>query len=321
MGWLARFSIRNSVLVHLLIVALVLCGSFSLIKLPRELMSEISFNWVFLRLDLPGAAAQESEQLLALPVEDAIENVEGIKSVSSRSKEGYTFFSIKFDNVDDATFYRYYQDLKDEVSKVNLPEETEEPFWLNFSSQDFVPMVQVVVHGGLENRDLFSVTEDLHDDIADIPGVGKIEVGGVQERQIWVEVDPDALGGYGLTLGQVSAALQKANVNVPGGILNVGASEYLLRTVNQFNAIQQIEQVVVGSSANGGLVRVGDIADIEDTFEDPKILSRFEGEPAATLSISKKAGENSIQLIEAIREVVGRYRTRLEGRAEVSISG
>jgi len=321
MGWLARFSIRNSVLVHLLVIALILCGSFSLIKLPRELMSEISFNWVFLRLDLPGAAAQETEQLLAVPVEGAIDGVQGIKSVSSRSKEGYAFFSIKFDNVDDATFYRHYQDLKDEVSKVALPEETEEPFWLNFSSQDFAPMVQVVVHGGLENRELFSVTEDLHDDIADIAGIGKIEVGGVQERQIWVEVDPDALSGYSLSLGQVSLALQKANVNVPGGILNVGASQYLLRTVNQFSAIQQIEQAVVGSSPSGGLVRVADIADVEDTFEDPRILSRFEGQPASTLSISKKAGENSIELIEAIRKVVEGYRTRLDGRAQVSISG
>ena len=89
MKWLASFSIRNTVLIHMLLIALIIVGSYSLVKLPREMMSEISFNWVFLRVDLPGAAPQEIEQLIADPIEDILEEVEGVSRTYSRSKEGF----------------------------------------------------------------------------------------------------------------------------------------------------------------------------------------------------------------------------------------
>jgi multidrug efflux pump subunit AcrB len=319
--WLARFSIRNTVLVHMLIAALIIIGSYSLAKLPRELMSEISFNWVFLRVDLPGAAPQEIEQLITDPIEEVIEEVEGIASTYSRSKEGYSFLSIKFEQTDPQTFRNHYQDLKDKFGSIDLPEETEDPFWLNFTSQDFMPMVQVVIHGDLDRRALYLVTRDLERDVKAIDGIGKVEVGGIQERQLWVEVNPDALGGYGLTLTQVAAALKGANLNLPGGNLKTSGEEYILRTVGQFESPDQIGEVIVGTSPGGGLVRVSDIAQVQDTFRELRILSRFEGQPAATLSISKKAGGNSIKLIEEIRALAEVYGKRLDGQAEVSISG
>jgi len=321
MKWLARFSIRNSVLVHMLILALIIVGSYSLVKLPRELMSEIAFNWVFLRVDLPGAAPQEIEQLVTDPVEDVIEGVEGVAGTYSRTKEGYAFFSIKFDQSDKQTFRNHYQDLKDKFATVTLPEETEDPFWLNFTSQDFMPMVSVVIHGDLSRAELHRTTRDLERDIKDIKGIGKVEVGGIQDRQLWVEVSPDAINGHGVTLTQVAAALGTANLNLPGGNLNTGGEEYILRTVGQYQSVSQLGEVIVGTSPDGGMVRVHDVAKIVDTFKELSILSRFEGEPAATLSISKKAGGNSIQLIEKIRAVADNYDKQLAGSAHVSITG
>ena len=321
MKWLARFSIRNTVLVHMLIVALIIVGSYSLVKLPRELMSEIAFNWVFLRVDLPGAAPQEIEQLITDPVEDVIEEVEGVAGTYSRTKEGYAFFSIKFEQSNKQTFRNHYQDLKDKFATVKLPDETEDPFWLNFTSQDFMPMVSVVIHGDLNRADLHRTTRDLERDIKDIKDVGKIEVGGIQDRELWVEVSPDAINGYGITLAQVAAALDAANLNLPGGNLKSGGEEFLLRTVGQYESIDQLGEVIVGTSLGGGIVRVSDVATIRDTFKELAILSRFEGEPAATLSISKKAGGNSIQLIEKIRAVADSYNRRIGPTAKVSITG
>jgi len=321
MKWLARFSIRNSVLVHMLILALIIVGSYSLVKLPRELMSEIAFNWVFLRVDLPGAAPQEIEQLITDPVEDVIEGVEGVAGTYSRSKEGYAFFSIKFEQSDKQTFRNHYQDLKDKFATVALPDETEDPFWLNFTSQDFMPMVSVVIHGDLDRAELHRATRDLERDIKNIRGIGKVEVGGIQDRQLWVEVSPDAINGYGLSLTQVASALGAANLNLPGGNLTTGGEEYILRTVGQYQSVSQLGEVIVGTSPDGGMVRVRDVAEVIDTFKELSILSRFEGEPAATLSISKKAGGNSIQLIEQIRSVAAAYDKQLAGAAQVSITG
>ncbi len=319
---LAQASIRNSVLVHMLVLALLLVGSYSLIKLPRELMSEIAFNWVFVRIDLPSAAAQEVEQQIAIPVEAEIETVDAVSSVSVRAKEGYAFFSVKFEQVDDREFDAAYQELKDAVGLVSLPDDAEDPFWVNFSSQDFVPMVQVVLHGELSKAEMFGIAEDLEDDVKAIPGIGKIERGGMQDRQIRVEVDPDGLGGYGLTLDAVSRALTAANINIPGGLLSVGASEYILRTVGQFDAVDVIGEVVIGASDSGTVVKVADIATVVDDYEAARVVSRFQGLPAITLSISKQAGGNSIELVEQIRALAALYNERIDDpRVQVSVTG
>ncbi len=321
MRWLARLSIRNSVLVHMLIVGLILMGVHSFSRLPRELMSEIAFNWVFLNVQLPGASANEIEQLIGVPVERVAEDVSGISSVSSRSKEGYVFFSFKFEQIPDQEFQTAYQDLKEQVGAVTLPDDVKEPIWVNFTSQDFKPMVQVVLHGDLSPQERLDLSRELEDEIKAIDGIGKIEVGGVRDREVRVDVDPVALEGYGLSLPQVAAALQKANQNTPGGILNVGANEVLLRTLGQFDSVEALERVVVGSGPNGTAIRISDLAQVHDTFEELRIRSRFNGEPAATLSVSKQAGANSIELIEKIRTITERRSDQLEPRARVTVSG
>ena len=321
MRGLAAFSIRNSVLVHLMIAGLLLVGTWSLIQLPRELMSEISFNWVFIRIDWPNAAPQEIEQQIAIPVEEALDKVDGVSSVSLRCKEGYAFFSVKFEQVSDDDFDKYYTALKDEVGVVQLPGETEDPVFVNFSSQDFVPMVSVVIHGDLPNDELFDLAERVEDDIAAIEGIGKIEVGGVRERQILVSVDPDALGAHGLAMTQIAGALAASNTNIPGGVLAVGPSEYLIRTVNEFDSLGDIGDVVLGSAPGSGLVLLRDVATVEDTWEEADVLSRFDGKPSVNLSITKKAGGNSIELIDTIQALVERHNGELDDRVRLSVSG
>jgi len=320
---LARFSLDNSVLVHMLVAALILTGVWSYMQLPRELMSEISFNWVFIRVDLPSAAPQEIETQIAVPVEAAIERVQEVSSVTVRCKEGYVFFSVKFEQIADDEFDTAYQQLKDEVGSVPLPDDAEDPFWVNFSSQDFVPMVQVVIAGELPKGELYDLADRVKEGIENIDGIGKIEVGGVSEREVHVDVDPDALAAARMTLMEISGALQRSNVNVPGGLMSVGRSELLLRTVGAFSAVEEVDEVVV-RTGDEGVVRVGDVADVSDTWRTSRVLTRFEGEPAVTLSVSKQAGGNSIALIEQIRALMGRFNGQLsedESAARLSITG
>ncbi|MEE2828551.1 MAG: efflux RND transporter permease subunit, partial [Myxococcota bacterium] len=234
-------------------------------------------------------------------------------SVTVRVKEGYSFFSIKFESLSDQDFDAAYQDLKDKVGAVSLPEETEEPFWLNFTSQDFVPMVQVVIHGTLPRTELYDLAERVTDDIRDIRKVGKIEVGGVQPREIRVAVDPDALQAYNLSILAISQALSQANSNIPGGLVTVGRNQFLLRTVGAFDSVAEIGEVIVSRSPGGGLVRVSDLAEVEDDWRDARVYTRFDGHPAVTLSVSKQPGGNSVAIIEQIREIVDRYNSQLEG--------
>ena len=158
-------SIRNAVLVHMLVLGLLMMGTYAYTELPRQLMSELSFNWVFIRVDYPGVPADDLEQLLAIPIEEQVRSVDGVSSVSNRSKEGFTFFSVKFESLSDDEFNDVYQEVKDAVAVVRLPEEAEEPFWVNFSSADFVPMVSLVLAGDMPKGELFDIAEELEDQI------------------------------------------------------------------------------------------------------------------------------------------------------------
>ena len=322
MRWLPRFSINNTVLVHMLVIGLVLMGTYAYIQLPRQLMSELAFNWVFIRVDVPGTPPDDIEQLVAIPIEEAISNVDGVSSVSNRSKEGFAFFSVKFEQLSNDEFDSAYQELKDAAAVVDLPADAEDPLWINFSSADFAPMVSLVVSGTMEKGDLFDLVLDLEEDIEAIQGISKADKGGIQERQIWVEVDPDRLNAAGMPLDAVVQALRAANVSIPGGLLTVGSSDYLLRTANQFDTIEHIEQVVIGASPAGGSVRVGDVASVEDLWEDAQVFARFENEPAVTLTVAKKPEGNSLRLTQQIRALAEDYNARFGDQgARVTITG
>lgn len=322
MRWLPRFSINNTVLVHMLIIGLVLMGTYAYMQLPRQLMSELAFNWVFIRIDHPGVPPDDIEQLIAIPIEEAVSNVDGVSSVSNRSKEGFAFFSIKFEQLSNDEFDTAYQELKDAAAVVDLPADAEDPLWINFSSADFAPMVSLVVSGTMNKGDLFDLVLELEEDIEAIPGISKADKGGIQERQIWVEVDPDRLNAAGMPLDSVVQALRAANVSIPGGLLTVGSADYLLRTTNQFDTITQLERVVIGASPDGGSVTVGDVANVEDLWEDASVIARFEHEPAVTLTVAKKPEGNSLQLTEQIRALAVDYNERYADQgARVTVTG
>ncbi len=322
MRWLPRFSINNIVMVHMLLIGLVLMGTYAYTQLPRQLMSELAFNWVFVRIDYPGVPPDDIEELIAIPIEDAIRNVDGVSSISNRSKEGFAFFSIKFEQLSDEEFDTAYQELKDAAAVVDLPDDAIDPLWINFSSAEMVPMLSLVVSGTLEKGELFDLALSLEEDIEAIPGISKADKGGIQERQIWVEVDPDRLNAVGMPLDSVVMALRAANVSIPGGLLTVGSSDYLLRTTNQFESVSQIEAAVIGASPTGGSVTVGDVAHVEDLWEDAKVIARFEGEPAVTLTVVKKPLGNSLDLTGQIRAMADEYNARYPNKeARVTVTG
>jgi len=151
----------------------------------------------------------------------------------------------------------------------------------------------------------------LREDILDIEDVAKVNTSGVRDREIWIEVDPDRLYGYGLQLQQVMDALRASNLNLPGGDIKMGRSEYLIRTVEEFGEVDQIRNVIVHTfRPGGGQVKVRDLARVRDTYEDARTLSRLDGRPAITLSVMKKLEGNSIRLTDEIKEIAKDWEAR-----------
>ena len=317
-----KLSVNNPVLVHMITIAVIVLGSYTLINMPRELERDMSFNWAIIWVAYPGVSPEEIEKLIVKPIEDEIADVDKIESITSTAAEGSAGISVKFDqNISRDEFEKLYQDLRTELDKVrNLPEDAEDPDMLKLESNTSTPVIDVVISGDLPERKLQELAEALQDEIEAVEGVLEVSIFGIRERQIWVEIDHDRLDRYSLTLGQVVSALAAKNMNVPAGELKIGRSEFLLRTVGEFDAIVQIQNVIVKQIPGGGKIRIGHVAQIRDTYEEPTVISRLNGEPGITLSVAKRGEGSTIQIVDTVRAIAEKFRTnKLPKGAEITL--
>ena len=317
-----RLSVNNPVLVHMITIATIVLGSYMLINMPRELERDMSFNWALIWVTYPGVSPEEIEKLITKPIEDEIADVNKIESITSTAAEGFTGISVKFDqNISRNEFDKLYQDLRTELDKVqNLPEDAEDPAMFKLESNTLTPVIDVVVAGDFPEKERRKLAEELQDEIAAVEDVLEVSIYGIRDRQIWVEIDPDRLDRYSLTLGQVVGALAAKNMNVPAGELKIGRLEYLLRTVGEFDSIDQIQNVIVHQIPGGGKIRIKDVAQVRDTYEEPTVIPRLNGKPAITLSVAKRGEGSTIQIVNTVRSIVEKYRiNRLPEGAEISL--
>ena len=168
----------------------------------------------------------------------------------------------------------------------------------------------------LPEKELRDIAEDLRDGLEAIEGVSEILVGGIRDREIWIEVEPDRLDRHTPALSQVVQSIAAKNMNVPAGKLKVGSSEYLLRTVGEFDSVDQVQEVIIRRIPGGGKIRVGDVAEVKDTFEEPTVISRLDGALSITLSVSKRSKGSTVGIVDRVHAVVEDYQqNRLpEGR-------
>lgn len=323
MSRISNFAVDNPVLVNLIMIGIIVIGAlWALPQLPRELMPNMSLNWAFIVVSYRGVAPEEIEQYVTIPIEEAVEDIDGIETITSVSSEGLTQVSVKFETMSDDEFDKRFQDLESKVNGLrDLPDDASDPFILDFGTEEFIPMVTVVLAGDVPEAELKDIAEDLRDLIKDIDGMSKADIYGMRERQIWVELNSSRLDYYNLSLGHVVTALASQNVSVPGGRIDVGREEYLLRTVGQFESVDELNDVIISSTPNGGIVRLSDVGRANDTFRKRTSTSRFNGEVSMTISMSKKPKGNTIALIDEIREVCEEYERRLPPGVSISVTG
>lgn len=317
---IAKFSVRNSVLVNLLMVGLFLFGGISLFRMPTELNPEISFNWVFITVIYPGAAPSETEQLIVDPIESEIQDVDDISEIQSTGGEGFGFVFVKFDDMSDSEFRERYTDLKAEVDKVALPDEAEDPIIDDFGSGDFLPVITVNMAYTIPDENAFKIADELEDDLLDLKGVAKVQVSGLAEREIWIEVDPVKMNGLGVTFDEILMAAKLRNLNVPGGTIAFGKTEYLIRSLGQYQSVAEIENTIVRTAPTGETIKIRDVARVNDRREELTILSRLNGEPSITFSVSKNSDANSTEVIDEIKALVGQYQSQSPTGVEYSLT-
>jgi multidrug efflux pump len=313
---IAKFSVKNSVLVNLLMIGLFIFGGISLWKMPTELNPKVDFNWVFVTVFYPGASPTETENLIVDKIEAEIQDVDDITEIQSTAGEGFGFVMVKFDDMSQSEFREHYTDLKSEIDKVEFPEDAEDPLLQSFSSGDFLPVITINMSYTIPEDNAQKIADELEDELIDLSGVSKVQVAGLAQREIWVEVDPVKMNTLNITFDQIVMALKVRNLNVPGGNIAFGKTEYLIRSVGEYQSIDEIKNTVIKTTVNGDFVKIKDVAEVNDRREEMPILSRLNGETSITFSISKNSDANSIDVIDEIKNMLETFKTNIPDGVE-----
>ncbi|MFC2149994.1 efflux RND transporter permease subunit [Calditrichota bacterium] len=314
---IVRYSVRNPVLVNLLMVAILILGMASLAELPRELSPKVSFNWAFIVIPFPGVGAEEVEKLIVVPVEEELEKIDDVKTISAEANEGGCFIMVQFEDMSNDEFKEHLREVVMQVNSVELPEDAFDPIVDEFSSDDFMPVISVSIAGDISEQVLKQISDDLRDDLLDIDGIAQVAVTGTREREIWIEVDPRRLTQHNISMSQVAQAVSSSHFDLAGGDLYLGRESVLVRTVGEVDDPSGFNNLVVRWNPSGKHIQLGDVAKISDTWQEESSRSRIDGEPAVTLSISKRTWASSLDIIEEVKTVANSYESRLPQNAQI----
>ncbi|MCX7004151.1 MAG: efflux RND transporter permease subunit [bacterium] len=311
----AEFSIRQRVLINMLVITLLVAGVFSFFNLRREIFPSISANYISVTtLDVTLNAPEDVERLITVPIEDQLRDIEEIYRLTSVSSPNLAriFMELREEETDVQAVLNEVRQKVDQAKR-DLPRSAENPVIEEVDFPFPVLVVGMTYSPRADRIAMKRVADDIENELMTIPSVASVVVAGLSDRELWIEVDPYRAQAYGLSLAQIGAAIRARNLDVPGGVLKTTtAGEYTLRTLAQVreNTWRTLADVVIQRSG-GQTVRVRDVAVIHNTFEEDSTLGRVDGKPAITFTVNKQESGDTIKIADHIRTVVERARLRL----------
>jgi hydrophobic/amphiphilic exporter-1 (mainly G- bacteria), HAE1 family len=298
-------SIRRPVTVFMTTLGVVLFGLVAASRLAVDLLPDISYPSLTVRTDLPDAAPADVEQFVSRPIEEGVGVVPGLVRMHSVSRPGQSEVTLEFTSgtrMDLASL-----SVREKLDLVTLPREARRPAVLRFDPS-LDPILRLRLSGGGNLQRLRRIAEHtVKADLEGAPGVAAVKVVGGEEQEIGVEVNAGRLSAVGLTLADVSRRLADENINLAGGSLTEGQSEYLIRATNQFLSPAEIGDVVLVSRPDG-VVRVADIATVGRGAKDREVVARLDGNEAVEISIYKEGDANTVAVARAVKHRMDRLQ-------------
>jgi HAE1 family hydrophobic/amphiphilic exporter-1 len=278
----------------------IMLGWISFTRLPVDLMPDISFPSLTVRVSYSGVGPLEMEELVTRPLEQALSAVAGLERLESTSSEGSSRVSLNFawgTDLNEAA-----DDVRNRLDRIRgrLPDEADPPIMFKFDASA-APIMSVGVEGDFDRVRLREIGEhDLSPRLERVPGVAAVTVDGGLRRQIHVELSKEKITALNLPVDRITALLRSENQNIPLGEIDEGDRTYLVRSQGQFETLDEIRELVVMTRA-GVPVYLKDIADVTDATEDFRSFTRINGKPGVRLRITKQSGQNTVQIADAVR--------------------
>lgn len=307
------FTVRRPVAVWMVTLATAVFGFFSYGRLPVTLMPELTYPTLTVRTEYPGAAPEEVENDVSRPVEEALGVVSGLRRISSISRAGISDVVLELSW--DTEVHQATQDVLERLDLVFLPDDAERPLILHYDPS-LDPVMELSLSGAGERfageeglRRLRRLADlQIKRSLEPIKGVAAVRVRGGLEEEIHVQLDGDRLERSGLSIQQVIDRLRQENINVAGGTIQEGRTEYMVRTLNEYQDLDQIRDTVV-ARRDGRDVRVGDLGAVSWAHKEREILTRTDGGESVQIDVFKEADANIVALAAQVRAAIGELDT------------
>jgi len=314
-GIIAWFT-RNGVAANLLMAGILMAGAVTLrLGIPTEVFPEFELDLVSVSVPYRGATPAEVEEAVVIRIEEAIQDLQGIKKMTSTAAEGMGAVRVEVDKGYDSR--EILDDIKNRVDAINtFPVETEKPVISLVQPRGEV--ITVVLSAEMGEHDLRRLGELIRDEIVNLPDVTQVALRGVRPYEIAIEVSEETLQQYGLTLTGVADAIRRTSVDLPAGAIKSSAGEILLRTKGQAYVGEEFAGIVLLTRPDGSRVTVGDIAAIKDDFEETPLFARWNGKSCVMIAVSRVGGQNAITLAESVKEYLETRQATLPPGVDLS---
>ena len=293
------FMASNGVAANLLMFALLAAGIVSLTGLEREAWPEIPFNNIEVSVSYPGATPEEVEESIVVKIEEQISSLTDVNAVKSVAAPGIASVRAEVESGTDIS--ARIDDIESAVARIQtFPASAERPEIREMTSSQSI--IRLIVYGDISERSLKELAHSIEDELASLPEVSLADTSAVRQYEISIEVPSKRLRALGLTLADIAAAVRRGSLDLSAGSIDTRETQVRVRTLGQSYDQHDFEDIVVLSRSDGTVLRIGDIAEVRDDFEDIDMIVRHQNKPAAFVEVSRAEGEHIMEVAGAVKE-------------------
>lgn len=299
-----EFFLERSLLVNLLTIMILLVGGIALYGLQKETFPAVEFDVILVRTGYPGSSSEDVEKLVTIPLEREIKTVNGIKELNALSAEGSSIIYLEVEP--DANLDEVLEDTKNAIDAVDdLPDDATVPIVTSLDNKQR-GILKVTLTGPDYNK-LRVVSKKLRDRIEAVNGIALVNLDGYRIDEIRIEVNPELMNRYEVTVGEVFSAVQRRNLNLSGGTIEDPDGDIIVRTVAEFESLEDIQNVVIVSNTSGRKVLIKDVARVTRGPAESGILQRSNGEQAIFLDVKARESADILNTTDKVKEVTTKF--------------
>lgn len=319
MKQIVLFFLKNSKLTVMLSVLVVMGGLMGMLSLNAESFPQVNLATAIIETDYPGAAPEDVEIKVTKPIEDEIRAVQGLKDVRSTSQSGKSKIFVRVD-MDRYDVDSVMSDLEKALEKVtNLPQDIrEDPKFTELNSEEF-PAIELAVVGDNLNRKRDIIADQLAEDLEDSSRVKQVLLSGFTKREFIIQLNQRKLDEFHIGINDVLSKVRDRNVDIPGGDLEKNENQKLVRIKAKVSTADELANIVLRANFSGSKVLLRDVANVEDGSEEPRFLSRYNGESATILTVNKKGGADTLSLVKEVSGLIDRYQKLYQDQYEIVV--